>query len=80
MIPDKRDQATARKRRGSRGGRPPGLDADAYRNRNVIERFFALAKQRHGIATRLDKLAITYHASVTLCAIHSCTRLLGDTP
>lgn len=35
VIPDKRDQAAARKRRGSRGGRPPGLDADAYTGRNV---------------------------------------------
>ncbi len=59
VIPDKRDQAAARKRRGSRGGRPPGLDADAYKGRNVVERFFALAKQWCGIATRFDKLAIT---------------------
>jgi hypothetical protein len=32
----------------------------------VIERFFALAKQWWGIATRFDKLAITYRAGVTL--------------
>jgi hypothetical protein len=38
VVPDKRDQAAARKRRGSRGGRPPGLDTGAYRGRNVIER------------------------------------------
>ena len=44
VIPDKRDQIAARKRRGSRGGRPPGFDATAYRGRNVIERYFALAK------------------------------------
>lgn len=69
VIPDKRDQIAARKRRGSRGGRPPALDIDAYRGRNVIERFFALAKQWRGIATRYDKLAITYRAGVILCAI-----------
>ena len=69
MIPDKRDQAAARKRRGSRGGRLPGLDEHTYRGRNVIERFFALAKQWRGLATRYDKLAITYRAALTLCAI-----------
>lgn len=69
VIPDKRDQIAARKRRGIQGGRPPALDTDAYRGRNVIERFFALAKQWRGIATRYDKLAITYRAGVTLCAI-----------
>lgn len=35
----------------------------------MIERFFALAKQWRGIATRYDKLAITYRAGVILCAI-----------
>lgn len=80
VIPDKRDQAAARKRRGSKGGRPPGLDAAAYKGRNVVERFFALAKQWRGIATRYDKLAITYRAGVTLCAILAWQRLLGDTP
>ncbi len=78
VIPDKRDQVAARKRRGSRGGRPPGFDATAYRGRNVIERFFALAKQWRGIATRFDKLALTYRAGVVLCAILTWTRLLAD--
>jgi len=45
----------------------------------VIERFFALAKQWRGIATRFDKLAITYRAGATLCAILTWVRLLGDT-
>lgn len=80
VIPDKRDQAAARKRRGSRGGRPPAFDEVAYKGRNVVERFFALAKQWRGIATRFDKLAITYRAGVTLCAILTWVRLMGDTP
>lgn len=80
VIPEKRDQAAARTRRGQRGGRPPAFDANAYRDRNVIERFFALAKQWRGIATRFDKLAITYRAGITLCAILTWVRLLGDTP
>ncbi len=80
VIPDKRDQIAGRKRRGRRGGRPPGFDAQAYRGRNVVERSFALAKQWRGLATRYDKLAITYRAAVTISAILTWLRLLGDTP
>ncbi|MCC0766393.1 IS5 family transposase [Micrococcus luteus] len=69
VIPDKKDQIAARQRRGSRGGRPPAFDGQAYRGRNVVERYFALAKQWRGLATRYDKLAITYRAAVTVCAI-----------
>ena len=45
VIPEKSDQIAGRKRRGRRGGRPPGFNADAYSGRNVVERSFALAKQ-----------------------------------
>ena len=41
----------------------------------MIERFFALAKQWRGIATRFDKLAITYRAGVTLCAVLTWLRV-----
>ena len=79
MIPEKSDQIGARKRRGRRGGRPPALDTNAYKNRNVVERSFALNKQWRGIATRYDKLAITYRAAVVL---HACITWIqiGDTP
>ena len=52
----------------------------AYKDRNVVERSFALAKQWRALATRYDKLAITYRAAVTLCAILTWLRQLGDTP
>ena len=80
VIPEKSDTIAARERRGSRGGRPPKLDADLYKDRNVVERSFALAKQWRALATRYDKLAITYRAAVTLCAILAWLRRLGDTP
>lgn len=80
VIPEKSAQIRTRKRRGSRGGRPPGFDADAYRDRNVVERSFALAKQWRGLATRYDKLAITYRAAVTISAILTWLRHMGDTP
>ena len=80
VIPEKSDTIAARARRGGRGGRPPKLDVDLYKGRNVVERSFALAKQWRALATRYDKLAITYRAAVTLCSILSWVRLLGDTP
>ncbi len=80
VIPLKSDQIASRKRKGSKGGRPPGLDTEMYRGRNVVERSFALIKQWRGMATRYDKLAITYRAAVVLSACIVWTRLLGDTP
>jgi transposase len=40
VIPEPSDQIGHRKRRGSRGGRPPAFDAETYRRRNVVERSF----------------------------------------
>jgi transposase len=74
VIPLKRDQIAARARKGSKGGRPPGLDTETYRGRNVVERGFALTKQWRGLATRYDKLAITYRAGVLLSAIWVWTK------
>ena len=68
VIPEKSDQIAARKKRGHRGGRPPTFDATAYKRRNVVERSFARNKQWRGIATRYDKLAITYRAGAVLNA------------
>jgi hypothetical protein len=34
VIPEKRDQDAARKRKGSKGGRLPGLDTEAYKGGN----------------------------------------------
>lgn len=80
VIPEKSDQIAARNRKGSKGGRPPAFDADAYKNRNVVERSFALVKQWRGIATRYDKLAITYRAGAVLHACLTWATLLGDMP
>lgn len=80
VIPEKVDQIASRKRKGSKGGRPPTFDAGAYKDRNVVERSFALVKQWRGIATRYDKLAITYRAGAVLHAVLTWATLLGDTP
>jgi transposase len=68
-IPVPADQRAHRQRRGSRGGRPPAFDPDAYRQRNVAERCINRLKQWRGLAMRTDKLAVHYHAALTLAGI-----------
>ncbi|MFD4125264.1 transposase [Streptomyces globisporus] len=62
-------QPSAPGRRGRRGGRPPALDTQIYRDRNVVGRYFARLKQFRAIATRFDKLANRYRAGVVLAAL-----------
>jgi len=69
VIPEPSDQIGHRKRRGSRGGRPVNFDSQAYKGRSSVERSFNLFKQWRAIATRYDKLAITYRAGVVLYAV-----------
>ncbi|MGK5451547.1 transposase, partial [Streptomyces radiopugnans] len=38
VIPEKRDQAANRRKKGRRGGRPTTCDAELYRDRNTVER------------------------------------------
>ncbi|MFC9341531.1 IS5 family transposase [Streptomyces sp. NPDC057021] len=68
-IPERADQVRNRARRGSRGGRPPAFDREAYKHRNVVERCFNRLKQWRGIATRYDKTADSYEAAVTLASL-----------
>lgn len=80
VIPEPDDQKGHRVRRGSRGGRPVGLNAQSYRGRNVVERRFCDLKQWRGIATRFDKHAIAYRAAVSLNAVIVWTEHLSDMP
>ena len=68
-ISQPKDQIAHRRRRGSAGGRPPTFDATAYRRRNSVERGIGRLKQHRGCATRYDKLAVHYEATVQLTAI-----------
>lgn len=80
VIPEPDDQKGHRKRRGSRGGRPVGLDVADYKNRNVIERRYCHIKQWRGLATRNDKHAVIHRAAVILDAVNAWTKTLSDTP
>ncbi|WP_374108950.1 transposase [Pseudonocardia sp. ICBG1293] len=76
VIPEPADQQGHRKRRGTRGGRPPAFDRVDYRGRNVVERGFCEVKQWRGLATRYDKLALTFRGGVALKAIVTWLRTL----
>ena len=45
------------------------FDRSLYRRRNVIERTFCRLKDFRRVATRHDKLAVTYDATVCLATI-----------
>lgn len=68
-IPEPADQVGHRRRRGSRGGRPPVFDSAAYRQPNVVERGINRLKQWRGLATRFHKKARYFHAGLTLASI-----------
>ena len=80
VIPEPADQQGHRRRRGSAGGRPVGLDSEAYTGRNVIERQDAHLKQWPGLASRYDEYAIVYWAAVVLNAVLAWSTALSDTP
>ncbi|MBK5992483.1 IS5 family transposase [Streptomyces sp. MBT58] len=69
VIPQPSDQVGHRLRRGRAGGRPPAFDAEAYKQRNAVERCINRFKQWRGLAMRTDKLAIAFQAALHLAAI-----------
>lgn len=50
VIPEKKDQAANRKRKGRRGGGPVNHDADLYKERNTVERLINKLKAWRGMA------------------------------
>ncbi|MFI6787936.1 transposase, partial [Nonomuraea sp. NPDC050383] len=65
-IPERADQLAGRAHRGHRRCE---FDPARYKRRNVVERCFNRLKQFRGIATRYDKLAVHYQASVTIVCL-----------
>lgn len=85
VIPEKEDQKANRKHKGSVGGRPVTYDREAYKRCNVVERSFNALKRWRGMATRYEKLALTYRSAVVLHAVVIWSAALeksqlGDTP
>lgn len=80
VIPEKKDQAANRGKKGRRGGRPVTCDAELYRERNTVERLINKLKAWRGIATRYDKTPESYLAGLHLRGAVIWIRSLQPTP
>jgi transposase len=68
-IPEKSDQQKARAAKGSKGGRPPAFDTEAYKKRNTVERTNNKLKAFRAVAMRTDKREFVVNGTVDVASI-----------